>query len=218
MKLFKKAKPNLEEPMDLDSVMKKFDQESNVRIWEGKPRIAVNVILATFSLFCLYVTLFTSWLEELRLTTFVAWIVFLGFLVFPARKSHQRVNHIPWYDVVMMVLGTGAFLYYSANAITIIQQGSLFHPYQIIIGIIGIVAVDGIVAGVLIRFEVGARGCRLFVIEPVFVKPENVDDFASEREVDGDVIAGDGEIEDVVDRIAGFERLGELDLVFARGR
>ena len=140
MKLFKKAKSNLEEPMDLDSVMKKFDQESNVRIWEGKPRIAVNVILATFSLFCLYVTLFTSWLEELRLTTFVAWIVFLGFLVFPARKSHQRVNHIPWYDVVMMVLGTGAFLYYSANAITIIQQGSLFHLYQIIIGIIGILA------------------------------------------------------------------------------
>ena len=140
MKLFKKAKSNLEEPMDLDSVMKKFDQESNVRIWEGKPRIAVNVILATFSLFCLCVTLFTSWLEELRLTTFVAWIVFLGFLVFPARKSHQRVNHIPWYDVVMMVLGTGAFLYYSANAITIIQQGSLFHPYQIIIGIIGILA------------------------------------------------------------------------------
>ena len=140
MKLFKKAKPKLQEPMDLDSVMKKFDQESNVRIWEGKPRIAVNVILATFSLFCLYVTLFTSWLEELRLTTFVAWIVFLGFLVFPARKSHQRVNHIPWYDVVMMVLGTGAFLYYSANAITIIQQGSLFHPYQIVIGIIGILA------------------------------------------------------------------------------
>ena len=140
MKLFKKAKSNLEEPMDLDSVMKKFDQESNVRIWEGKPRIAVNVILATFSLFCLCVTLFTSWLEELRLTTFVAWIVFLGFLVFPARKSHQRVNHIPWYDVVMMVLGTGAFLYYSANAITIIQQGSLFQPYQIIIGIIGILA------------------------------------------------------------------------------
>ena len=85
-------------------------------------------------------------------------------------------------------------------------------------GIIGFVAVSLVVAGVFIRFEVGSRGCRLFVIEPVFVEPEDVDDFASEREVDGDVIAGDGEIEDVVDRIAGFERLGELDLVFARGR
>ena len=55
MSLFKK-KNKAEEPMDLDSVMKKYDQESNVRIWEGTPRIVVNVILATFALFCLYVT------------------------------------------------------------------------------------------------------------------------------------------------------------------
>ena len=137
MSLFKK-KPKAEEPMDLDSVMKKYDQESNVRIWEGTPRIVVNVILAVFSLFCLYVTLFASWLEELRLTTFVAWIVFLGFLVFPAKKSHQRPNHIPWYDIVMMVLGTGAFLYYAFNAKAIIQQGSIFAPYQIVIGIVGV--------------------------------------------------------------------------------
>ena len=139
MSLFKK-KNKAEEPMDLDSVMKKYDQESNVRIWEGTPRIVVNVILATFSLFCLYVTLFASWLEELRLTTFVAWIIFIGFLVFPARKSHQRPNHIPWYDIVMMVLGTGAFLYYAVNAKTIIQQGSIFAPYQIIIGVVGVLA------------------------------------------------------------------------------
>ncbi len=134
--LKKKAKP--EEPMDLEAVMKKFDQESNVRVWEGKPRIAVNCVLAVFSLFCLYVTLFASWLEELRLTTFVAWIVFLGFLVFPARKSHHRKNHIPWYDILAMVLGTGAFLYFSFNAVSIIQQGTRFAPYQIVIGIIGI--------------------------------------------------------------------------------
>ena len=140
MALFKKKTTAPEEPMDLEAVMKKFDQESNVRVWEGKPRIAVNCVLAAFSLFCLYVTLFTSWLEELRLTSFVAWIVFLGFLVFPARKSHQRVNHIPWYDIVMMVLGTGAFLYFSFNAITIIQQGTRFAPYQIVIGIVGILS------------------------------------------------------------------------------
>ncbi len=139
MSLFKK-KQKTEEPMDLDSVMKKYDRESNVRIWEGKPRIAVNVILAVFSLFCLYVTLFTSWLEELRLTTFVAWIVFLGYLVFPAKKTHQRVNYIPWYDILLMVVGTGAFLYYAANAKTIIQQGSHFENYQIIIGIVGVLA------------------------------------------------------------------------------
>ena len=126
--------------MDLETVMKKYDQESNVRLWEGKPRFAVNCVLALFSLFCLYVTLFASWLEELRLTTFVAWIVLIGILVFPAKKSHQRVNHIPWYDWMIMIVGTGAFLYFAFNAKTIIQQGTKFSDVQIVIGILGVLA------------------------------------------------------------------------------
>lgn len=128
------------EIMDLDAVMKKYDRESNTRIWEGKPKIVVNTILAVFSLFCIGVTLFASWLEEIRLTSFVAFIIFIGYLVFPAKKGHQKVNHMPWYDVVLMLLGTGAFLYYTANAMTIIQQGSNFTWYQIVIGLIGIIA------------------------------------------------------------------------------
>ena len=140
MSLFKKKEPVTEEPMDLDSVMKKFDQESNVRIWEGNAKFVVNCVLASFSLFCLYVTLFTSWLEEIRLTSFMAFIVFIGFLVFPAKKSHVKPNTIPWYDILAMVLGTGAFLYFTFNAMDIIQQGSRFAPYQILIGLVGIAA------------------------------------------------------------------------------
>ena len=141
MALFKKKNVNtIEEPMDLESVMKKYDQESNVRIWEGKARLAVNAVLASFSLFCIYVTLFTSWLEEHRLTSFMACIIFMGFLVFPARKGPQKTNHLPWYDIAGMVIGTGAFLYFNIFAIDIIQQGSNFAWYQILIGIIGILA------------------------------------------------------------------------------
>ena len=135
----KKAVENAE-PMDLEAVMQKFDRESNVRIWEGKAKIAVNTILAIFSLFCIYVTLFASWLEELRLTSFVAFIIFIGYLMYPARKGKQKVNSMPWYDVLLMILGTGAFLYYTANAYTIIQQGSNFQWYQIVIGIIGVLS------------------------------------------------------------------------------
>lgn len=135
-----KKKPKAAEPMDLDAVMKKYDRESNVRIWEGTPKIVVTLVLASFSLFCLYVTLFASWLEELRLTTFMAFIVLLGYLVFPAKKGEQKVNAFPWYDALMMVLGTAAFLYFSFNAKTIIQQGSNFAAYQIVIGVIGILS------------------------------------------------------------------------------
>lgn len=163
MALFRKKSPEVQEPMDLDAVMKKYDQESNTRVWEGKPKIVVDCILASFSLFCIYVTLFTSWLEELRLTSFVAFIIFIGYLVFPAKKGTQKVNYMPWYDVVLMIVGTGSFLYFTFNAMTIIQQGSNFEWYQILIGIIGILSLAEvcrrsvglpilIVAGVLIVY------------------------------------------------------------------
>ena len=140
MSVFKKKAPAVQEPMDLDAVMKKYDRESNVRIWEGGPKLAVQCVLAAFSLFCIYVTLFTSWLEEIRLTTFVAFVLFIGYLVFPAHKGKQRVNYLPWYDVVLMVLGSGAFLYFAANAMDIIQQGSKFQWYQVLIGVVGVLA------------------------------------------------------------------------------
>ena len=38
---------------DLDEVMKKYDRESNVRVWTGKPALAVKVLLIGFSLFCI---------------------------------------------------------------------------------------------------------------------------------------------------------------------
>ncbi|MBR3934041.1 MAG: TRAP transporter permease [Clostridia bacterium] len=136
----KKTEPEIQTPMNLDEVMQKFDRESNVRIWEGWQKIVVNCFLAVFSLFCIYVTLFASWLEELRLTTFVAFIVFLGYLVYPIKKGKQKVNSMPWYDFVFMICGAGAFLYYAFNAVAIIQQGSNFTWYQIVIGIVGILS------------------------------------------------------------------------------
>jgi len=141
MALFgKKKTPEAVEPMDLEAVMKKYDRESNTRIWEGKARIAVNCMLAIFSLFCIYVTLFTSWLEEIRLTSFMAFIIFIGYLVFPAKKGQQKVNFMPWYDILLMAVGTGAFLYFTCNAMAIIQQGAKFETYQILIGIAGIIS------------------------------------------------------------------------------
>ena len=56
MGLFGKNKaPEVQEPMDLDAVMKKYDRESNTRIWEGKPKMFVTAILAIFSLFSNYI-------------------------------------------------------------------------------------------------------------------------------------------------------------------
>ncbi len=130
----------LEAQACVDEIMKKYDRESNQRIWTGKPKIVIRIIMVAFSLWCIYVTLFATFLEEIRLTSFVALIVLMGFLVYPAKKGNIRENHMPWYDIVMMISGTAAFLYYTFFAKTIVQQGTRFQTYQIIIGVIGILA------------------------------------------------------------------------------
>jgi len=140
MALFKKKAAQVQqEPMDLDEVMKKFDRESNTRVWEGKPKLVVSIILACFSVFCIYVTLFANMLDEHRLTTFMAFIMFIGYMIFPARKGKQRVNYMPWYDVVLMLLGTGAFLYFTVNALDIIKSGRIeLVSVEMVVGVIGI--------------------------------------------------------------------------------
>ncbi len=137
--LFSKKKTSESEgPMDLDAVMKKFDRESNVRVWEGTPKIIVSSILALFSLFCIYVTFFATWPQEIVLSSFVGSIVFAGYLLYPIKKGTQKVNYLPWYDMILMVLGSGSFFYYTFDAMTVINQGRNFETYQIIIGAIGI--------------------------------------------------------------------------------
>ena len=125
---------------DVDAVMKKYDRESNVRVWTGKYKLAVRGLLVAFSLWCIYVTLFATFLEEIRLTSFLGLIILIGFLTYPAKKGDIRENYMPIGDIIFMIAGTGAFLYFTFSANQIINQGTRFAPYQIVIGIIGIAA------------------------------------------------------------------------------
>ena len=127
---------------DVEAVMKKYDRESNTRVWEGAPKIAISILMAAFSLYCIIDTVFLATLTEIRLPVFVGMILLLGYLTFPARKGDERVNHLPWYDVLLIICGSGAFFFYAANARTVIQLSSriMKEPLYMVIGFIGILA------------------------------------------------------------------------------
>ena len=126
----------------VDAVMKKYDRESNTRVWEGWQKWAVYAIMALFSLFVIYVTLFASWLDLIRYPSFMGGVLLIGYLVFPVRKGVQRVNYIPWYDWILMVLGAAAFFYVVIHAkdLTVRLGMSQIRPYEIAIAIVGILA------------------------------------------------------------------------------
>lgn len=80
---------------DVEAVMKKYDRESNVRIWEGIPLLIIRWLSVGFSIYCIYVTLFSTALPEVRLTTFLGMILILGYLNYPIKKGVTRVNYMP---------------------------------------------------------------------------------------------------------------------------
>ena len=123
---------------DLDEVMRKYDRESNTRVWEGWQRWVVGILMVAFSLYCIGMTLFFSGLPETRLAAFLAMIVFIGFLTYPVKKGHVKVNSIPWYDIVLMLIGTGCFLYFAFNALPIIKLATRIQTHHVIIGAVGI--------------------------------------------------------------------------------
>ena len=146
---------------DADALMRKFDRESNTRIWEGTPKLIVDVVLAAFALYAMYCSLFAVMLDEVRLTSFVGCILVAGYLTYPANKHHVSVNYMPWYDFLLMGLGSGSFFYFCFNAQKIILRLPALYPYQVAIGIIGMIAL----------FELCRRstGVPIMVVAGVFM-------------------------------------------------
>ncbi len=126
---------------DVEKLMRKYDRESNTRIWEGKASAFVRAIMVFFSLYCIYSTLFSVAALEKRLTAFLAMVVVMGYLTYPASKHHVRHNFIPWYDFVLMVVGAACFLYYyfSYDALVhVLTSASKISTLQVTIGVVGI--------------------------------------------------------------------------------
>ena len=124
--------------VDVDEIMRKYDKESNTRIWEGVPKVVVTAIMVIFSVYCLCMTLLSTEQAEARLARFLAFVIIIGFLIYPANKSKHKVNSIPWYDIVLMVLCAGSFLYFSINCTDILLMGARIGTVEVVVGIVGI--------------------------------------------------------------------------------
>lgn len=127
---------------DVEEVMKKYDRESNVRVWEGVPKTIVRLLNIVFSVYCIWVTLFSVAIPEVKLNIFLGSILILGYLNFPIRKGITKVNHMPWYDIIFMVVGAFPFFYFAYHAKDIIMLATRVTKdhFMVAIAIIGVLA------------------------------------------------------------------------------
>ena len=66
---------------DVDEIMKKYDRESNVRIWGGVPKQIVRLLLSAFMVFMVYMNLWATWSGQIRRCLFVGMVVLFTFFV-----------------------------------------------------------------------------------------------------------------------------------------
>lgn len=149
-------------PINVDELMAEYDRESNTRHFSGLPRTVVKYMLAAFSLFIFYMNLISVWPEQIRRASFVGWIVFMAFMIYPAtKKSAKRENFVPWYDVVLGIVGAVCYFYFVANFETLALKATRIAGFDIVVGVLGI----------LITAEVCRRvvGIPILVVAGAFV-------------------------------------------------
>ncbi len=129
-----------DDAVDADAIMAEFDRESNTRIFTGWRKTVITAIMSLFSVYMISMALvFQNATKYTKLTTFLAFIVFIGFLIFPAyKKQTKKINYVPFYDIILSVVGAGSFLYYAIFQEDIIFMSRRIGTLQIVIALIAI--------------------------------------------------------------------------------
>ncbi len=110
---------------DVDAIMKKYDRESNTRVWTGIPGMILRVLMAFFSLYLIWMNLFATSDERFRRPLFLGIVIIAVFLFYPMKKGGvKKANYVPWYDILLAAAGSFSFFFYSVNLEKIVDLGS----------------------------------------------------------------------------------------------
>jgi len=125
----------------VEELMAEFDRESNVRHFTGVYKHMMTGLLVSFALYVFWMTLIATPPEQIRRSSFLGLLIFIGFILYPIKKDHaKRVNNLPWYDLALAFIGSGAYFYYVFNFESIVAKAVNIGTIEIVMGIIGTLA------------------------------------------------------------------------------
>jgi TRAP transporter 4TM/12TM fusion protein len=161
---------------ETEELIAQFDRESNVRKFTGLPAILIKGLLILFAAYVFWATLIGNLPEQVRRSIFLGLLVFIGYVLYPIRRGMtKRVNHVPWYDFVLAVLGAIPFFYYVWNFRAIIDRAILIQPLDIAMGLIGMIVLAELCRRVV--------GLPILVVAAGFVTYAFIDGFSLRRVV-----------------------------------
>ena len=97
--------------IDLDDLMRKYDTEARFRTlkgWQGK---LVALIAIAMSCFHFYTSGFGLLLAQKQGAVHLAFTLCLVFLLYPASSKHSKTSGIPFYDFILGAVGVASAMY-----------------------------------------------------------------------------------------------------------
>ena len=112
---------------DIKQIMSKYDPNSRTRHYEGIPKLIMRWLCVLFSIYMLIININPFGIgmlpTQVHRASFLGLIVLFSFLLYPARaKTNTRINYLPWYDLLLGIIGMACFFYYVVNFETIAMQ------------------------------------------------------------------------------------------------
>ena len=150
---------------DVDAIMKKYDRESNTRIWEGTPRKILRILTALFGIFLIVMNMWIKMDERARRPLFLGLVIILVFIYYPIKKGSQKVNYMPWYDIVMAAVGAFCFFFYPLNLEKIVSAGTRIQKTFVVQ--IGGVSIPLLIVFAIIGTLILVECCRRVVGMPI---------------------------------------------------
>ena len=126
---------------DVEAIMKKYDRESNTRTWTGVPKMIIRYVFSAFMLFMIWMSLFAKWGGQIRTCVFLGCLVPFTLLIYPVKKGQTKENYMPWYDIVLAVVGAVPFFYYAFNLEKMIKIGTNLGTLEIVLAFVAILVV-----------------------------------------------------------------------------
>ncbi|MBP3437183.1 MAG: TRAP transporter fused permease subunit [Clostridia bacterium] len=122
-----------------EEIMKAVDRESNTRAFTGIRALVLKYAKLLGAIFMISLSLVLNLQTEIAKPIFMGMILMFTFFTFPAYKKQSKlVNHVPWYDYVLIGLTAICYFYPVVRHDALIEMAKRIGTLEIIIALVAL--------------------------------------------------------------------------------
>lgn len=126
---------------DVEQLLEKYDPEAGRRKPEGWKKWIISIIAVLFSLYQLYTGMIGGLASELQRSIHLGFVFVLIYLLYPARKTKIGEKKIPFYDIVLSIIGGFIGLYWLLFYDELVKRAGNHTIFDLIVGWLAILLI-----------------------------------------------------------------------------